>query len=101
MSDQQFRDLMQQQSPSRQDVKQFAELLPEQDRAFLDYLVRNGPTDEQDLVSSLRFLTDADQAREYVKYYQPLLTIRGQSTSGGQQISIDPSKADLLDFLFE
>lgn len=101
MSDQQFRDLMQKQSPTRQDIKQFAELLPEQDRQFLDYLVRNGPTDEQDLIASLGFLTDADQAREYVKYYQPLLTLRGKSTNGGQQISIDPSKADLLEFLFE
>jgi hypothetical protein len=101
MSDQQFRNLMQKQSPTRQDIKQFAELLPEQDRQFLEYLVRNGPTDEQDLIASLGFLSDVEQAREYVKYYQPLLTMRGKSTNGGQQISIDPSRADLLEFLFE
>lgn len=100
MSDQQFRDLMQKQSPSRQDIEQFAEQLPEQDRRFLAYIARNGPTNEQDIANNLRFLQDLDQAREYIKYYQPLLSMRG-SSQGSQQISIDPQKADLLSFLFE
>lgn len=100
MSDQQFKDLMQKQSPTRQDIQQFADLLPDEDRQFLEYLVRNGPTDEQSLANDLRFLQDLEQAREYIKYYQPLLTMRGQSGSG-QQISIDPAKSDLLEFLFE
>ncbi|MDY6770339.1 MAG: hypothetical protein SV186_00100 [Candidatus Nanohaloarchaea archaeon] len=98
MNDEQIKRLMQKDSPNREDIQQFAQLLPESDKKFLKHIYRNGPTSQNEIVNALTFIDSQELAQEYIEYYEPLLSVRGGSSSGSQ-ISIDPERADIISFI--